>query len=102
MSRYVKVWPDMDKSWSGKPRNGKIILTDGLLHDFQYLDWNGENWENKAIYPSKRLVKLKNPDAIVEHLIDIEYLEAEDLELQFKSINSAQKIREKIVKLGAN
>jgi len=78
-------------------RNGKIILTDGLLHDFQYLDWNGENWENKAIYPSKRLVKLKNPDAIVEHLIDIEYLEAEDLELQFKSINSAQKIREKIV-----
>ena len=26
MSRYVKVWPDMDKLWSGKPRNGQIIF----------------------------------------------------------------------------
>lgn len=77
-------------------RNGKVISTYGLLHDFQYLNWSGSSWETEEQYPLKRLVSLKNPDAVVEHDVFLESLPAENIYVQFEEIAITSLLKETV------
>jgi hypothetical protein len=77
-------------------RNGKVISTYGLQHDIQYLGWAGFNWEDPSNYPTKRLINLRNPDALAELNVSLQVMPGSDLVLQFETIAASKLLKETI------